>query len=119
TDDQDASDGLDGWTHAVDVDGKPLALVPATAAQQRFNDAHNGDPCAAKIQCGDRETPWPGAFVVDPDSGTALIFFEDEDTEPKDYAFHSVGASVAVWPSPNEPAVRTQLSFGADEPVWD
>jgi len=104
TDDGDGSDGLSAWTHAVGFDGKPLALLPHTFAEQSFDDAHNGDACPAMQDCGARHTPWPGAFVVDPSSGRALVFYQDEETGPPLPQFRSVGTSIATWASP---AART------------
>jgi hypothetical protein len=128
TDDGDASDGLGGWTHALGADGKPLALLPHTAAEQSFDDAHNGDPCPAGSDCGARHTAWPGAFVVDPRSGSALVFYTKEETEPSGpFAFHGAGASIATWASPAQPAQRPSVRpdlpdltvlFPVDEPPW-
>lgn len=127
TDDSDASDGLSGWTHGLGADGKPLALLPHTAAEQAFDDAHDGDPCPAGSDCGARHTPWPAAFVVDPSSGQGLVFYQDEQTGPTLPSFVSVGTSIATWSSPDTPAVRPVVSgladetmlFTTDEPNWD
>jgi hypothetical protein len=129
TDDADASDGLDGWHHALGADGKPLALIPHTADEQAFDDAHNGDPCSAGSHCGARHTAWPAAVVADPARG-ALVFYSKEETEPTgSYSFKGVGSSIAVWPSPDAPAQRVAVAngpdpadptelFSADEPPW-
>jgi hypothetical protein len=107
TDDTHASNGLDGWTHGTGADGKPLALLPHTADEQAFNDAHNGDPCAAGDHCGARHTAWPASFVVDPSTGSALIFYSKEETEPTGpYSFRGAGTSIATWAAPDGPAVR-------------
>lgn len=127
TADTDASDGLSDWTHALGVDGKPLPLLPHTAAEQAFNDAHNGTPCPAGSHCGARHTAWPGtAVVVNPH--TVLIFYQKMETEPAGaYAFTSVGSSIATWSTPAAAAVRPPLRpelaeptvlFPPGEPAW-
>jgi hypothetical protein len=128
TDDLDASDGLSGWTHGLGTDGKPRALLPHTQDEQAFDDAHNGTPCPAGKDCGARHTAWPGAFVVDPASGRALIFYSKVETQPTGaYAFHGAGSSIATWASPSEPAMRPAVRpdltdptvlFPLPEPSW-
>jgi hypothetical protein len=128
TSDTDARDGLGGFTHALGADGKPRALLPHTAAEQAFDDAHNGTPCPAARGCGARHTVWPQAFVVDPSTGGALVFYSLVDTEPTGaYAFHAAGTSIATWASPDVPAVRPALRpelpdptvmFPQGEPSW-
>ena len=128
TDDADARDGLGGWTHALGADAKPLALLPHTATEQAFNDAHNGDPCPTGTGCGERHTAWPGVVVVDPRLSGALVFYEKEETSPTGaFSFRSVGTSIAIWPSPDAPALRPELRpdlpdptvlFPEDEPGW-
>jgi hypothetical protein len=118
TDDLDASDGLTGWTHAVDGNGKPLQLLPHTAAEQAFDDAHNGTPCPAANDCGARRTPSPGAVVVDEPSGRALVFYSKEATEPSgSYSFQAQGSSVATWASPAQPAVRPAVRPELTDPT--
>jgi Domain of unknown function (DUF4185) len=122
----DASGGLSGWQHALGADGKPLQLIPHTADEQAFDDAHNGSPCPAGSDCGARHTAWPATPLADPSRG-AIVFYSKEDTEPTgSFAFHGTGTSIAVWPSPDAAAVRAGIAngadsitlFGADEPGW-
>ena len=127
TDDADARGGLTGWTHALGADGKPLQLLPHTPGEQAFDDAHNGSPCPAGSDCGARHTAWPGAMVVDPLRG-ALVFYVRERTQLAG-SFFDYGSSIAVWPSPTAPTVRSAVAngpdptdptllFGSDEPAW-
>jgi hypothetical protein len=128
TDDLDAGDGLSGFSHALGADGKPRALLPHTPDEQAFDDAHNGTPCPAGTDCGARHTVWPGAFVVDPASGSALVFYTKEEIRPTGtYDFHAAGTSIATWASPAEPAVRPAVRpelpdptvlFPLPEPAW-
>src|SRR5262249_8120705 len=128
TDDADASDGLDGFTHGVGADQKPLQLLPHTADEQTFDDAHNGNPCLAGSDCGARHTVWPGAVAVDPAGGGAFIFDSKEETRPtSSFDFHATGTSIATWSSPDAPAVRPivrpelpdgTVLFPIDEPSW-
>ena len=127
SDDNDASDGLQAWTHALGSDGKPRQLIPHTADEQAFDDAHNGNPCPAGSDCGARHTAWPGPAVVDA-GGSAYIFYSREDTMPTGaFAFTGVGSSLATWSSPDVPAVRAPVQgsagdgsvlFAADEPPF-
>ncbi len=128
TDDRDASDGLSGWQHGLAADGKPLALLPHTANEQAFDDAHNGTPCPAGSDCGARHTPWPQAIVADSARHRLLLFYLAEETEPTSpFAFHSTGTSIAVWNDLSQPAVRPEVQpggavptqlFDQDEPAW-
>jgi hypothetical protein len=128
TDASAGATGLSGWVHALGADGKPRQLVPHTPEEQAFNDSHNGNPCPAGGGCGERHTTFPGAFVVDPNSGSALVFYTKENTQPTNaYAFQAQGTSIATWASPQEPAVRPALRpeladptilFPLDEPAW-
>lgn len=64
------------------ADGKPLVLLPHTADEQAFDDAHNGTPCPVGSDCGARHTAWPASAVVNPATGQALVFYQKENTEP-------------------------------------
>jgi hypothetical protein len=114
------TDDLTTWSHALDLAGKPLQLLPHTRDEQAFDDAHNGTPCPAQTGCGARHTPWPmGVVLVDPASGAAWVPYTMMVTEPGGpYAFKSRGMGLAQWASPGEAAVRPQPQplFGADEP---
>jgi hypothetical protein len=114
TDDTNASDGLDGWTHMLGSDGAPLQLIPHTADEQAFDDAHNGSPCPAGSDCGARHTAWPGPAVVAPDGTSALVFYSREDTESTgSFAFTGTGTSIATWAAPDVAAVRAPLVEGS------
>src|SRR5262245_15262307 len=80
TTDSDPRDGLSGWAHALGADGKPLALLPHTAAEQAYNDAHNGATCPARADCGARRTVWPAAVVADPARSRVLVFYTTVET---------------------------------------
>ncbi len=118
TDDLDASDGLTGWTHGLGADGQPQQLLPHTAAEQAFDDAHNGSPCPAQSDCGARDTPWPAALVADPQTGGALVFYSKELTQPTGaYSFSSEGGSIATWDDPEGPAVRPAVRPDLPDPT--
>jgi hypothetical protein len=127
TDQTDASHGLTQWTHALGSDNDPVQLLPNTADEQTFDDAHNGNPCPAGSECGARHVAWGAAPVFDPASGQAFIFYQAEQTEPTgEWSFQSTGVSLATWTDPTQPATRPLvegtanplLLFGADEPSW-
>jgi hypothetical protein len=115
TDDNDASDGLDNWTHGLGSDGEPAQLLPHTAAEQAFDDAHNGNPCTAGSDCGARETAWVGSATVDPTTGTAWVFYQKENTDSNSYS--SNGFSIATWASPGAPATRPALRPELPDPT--
>lgn len=115
TDDTDASDGLDGWHHALGADGKPLAVLPHTADEQAFDDAHNGSPCPAGSDCGARHTAWPASAAVDPTTGRAWVFYQKENTQAD--SFQSNGFSIATWASPDVQAVRPSLRPELPDPT--
>jgi hypothetical protein len=114
TDDRDASDGLDGWHHGLGADGKPLALLPHTAEEQAFDDAHNGDSCPAGSSCGARHTAWPASAVALP-TGGALVLYQEEDTSGNSFSSH--GFSIARWATPDAPAERPALAPGTADPT--
>ena len=49
-------------------------ILPETAAEQAFNQAHNVNNCQA-TPCGARWALWPGVIVVHPADNSALIFY--------------------------------------------
>lgn len=108
----------------LDRAGGLTEFFPLTPEERAFNVAHRGDPCA-QTPCGARWAFWPGAGVVDPATGHALIFYGKVSAAPGDFNFHAVGHSAARWESfdraPMRPTVapanaETTLLFSQNEP---
>jgi len=91
TDDTDAPDGLQPWNHGLGADGKPAQLIPHTAAEQAFDDAHNGNPCPAGTDCGARQTAWPEAVVPDAERGALAFYFKENTTQAGPFSFTGAG----------------------------
>ncbi len=100
----------------LDSAGGLTEFFPLTAEERAFNVAHRGDPCA-QAPCGARWAFWPGASVVDPSTGRALIFYGKISAAPGDFNFHSVGHSIATWDDFDRAPVRPTVSPGAAEPT--
>lgn len=100
----------------LDSAGGLTEFFPLTADERAFNVAHRGTPCA-QSPCGARWAFWPGATVVDPSTGRALIFYGKISAAPGDFNFHSVGQSIATWEDFDRAPVRPTVSPGAAEPT--
>ncbi|NUO54530.1 MAG: DUF4185 domain-containing protein [Polyangiaceae bacterium] len=98
------------FEHVLAADGKPVQLLPHTEEEAAFNIANKDAPR--------RKTPWPQAIVSDGDR--AVIFYINMETGPDGmWDFKSRSGSVAIWESPESPAVRTEPPiFTGDEPDW-
>jgi hypothetical protein len=126
TEDLDASDGITGFVEPLDSAGAPLHLIPPSAEEQAFNDAHHGDECVEQ-PCGARYAVWPSEPFFDAARDRALVFYGLIYAEPGDFNFGAVGYSIAIWDDPDGRPVRPiidadaehpDLLFGADEPAW-
>lgn len=126
TTDLNAQSGLSGFQERLDSTGAPTMILPATAAEQAFNQAHNVNNCTAQ-PCGARWALWPGVIVVNPANNTALIFYMVVSAQPGAFNFQGIGTSVATWqnlqsqpqrPVLNAPIVadHPDLMFTQDEP---
>lgn len=126
TTDLNAQTGLTGFQERLDSTGSPTMILPETAAEQAFNQAHNGNNCQAQ-PCGARWALWPGAIVVNPADNSALIFYMVVSAQPGAFNFQGIGTSVAVWqnmqqqpqrPTLNPPIVpdHPDLMFANSEP---
>lgn len=100
----------------LDSAGGLSEFFPLTADERAFNVAHRGDPCA-QAPCGARWAFWPGATVVDPTTGRALIFYGKISAAPGDFNFHSVGQSIATWDDFDRAPARPVVSPGSAEPT--
>jgi hypothetical protein len=107
--DMDASDGLSGFEQDEDGLGAPREVLPRTADEAAFNDAHAGDDCAEE-PCGARYAVWPMDMVVDEARDRALLFYTEISGEPGDGNFYGVGIGLAEW---------TVLEDGPTRPVVD
>jgi hypothetical protein len=125
TTDLNAATGITGFRERLDEAGAPTMILSNTPAEAAFNAAHNGNNCQAP--CGARWALWPGATVVDPVSGNALVFYSLVFARPGNFNFQSVGSSVATWqsfmsqpqrPTINSPVVAAHpdLLFSESEP---
>src|SRR5580704_8329481 len=126
TTDLDAQDGITGFQERPDSAGMPAMILPETAAEQAFNQAHNVNTCQAQ-PCGARWALWPSSIVVNPSDGSALIFYMVVYALPGSFNFQGFGSSVALWqdfqgqpqrPVLNPPIVpdHPDLLFNANEP---
>ena len=118
SDDLDSSDGLGGYTEPLDSAGAPAYLMPPTAEEASFNDAHwdDGD---CEEPCGARWAVWPGSPVWDAERSRALVFYGLIYAEPGDFNFEGVGSSVAIWDGPEgEPQRTPELLWGPDDGEW-
>lgn len=126
TTDLNAQDGIGGFKEHTDSAGAPTMILPETAAEQAFNQAHNANNCQAQ-PCGARWALWPMSIVVDPVANRALIFYQVVSALPGAFNFQGIGESVATWqslstqpqrPVFNPPVVPSHpdLMFTGDEP---
>lgn len=106
TADLEGADGLDGFVHAMGDDGAPIQLLPLTPEELEFALGHPGH----------RLVPWPGSAIGD--GQRAVVLYSDMETgDGGPWDFAAVGASVATWADPDQPASRVVPPlFGPDEP---
>jgi uncharacterized protein DUF4185 len=117
TTDLNAQDGISGFQERLDSTGAPTMILPETAAEQAFNQAHNANNCQAQ-PCGARWALWPMSIVVNPADNSALIFYMVVMAQPGAFNFQGIGTSVATWQSMQQPPVRPVLNppIVADHP---
>lgn len=117
TSDLNAQSGLSGFQERLDSTGAPTMILPETAAEQAFHQAHNVNNCQAQ-PCGARWALWPGAIVVNPTDNSALIFYMVVSAQPGAFNFQGIGTSVATWASIQQQPQRLTLSppIVADHP---
>ncbi|MGB6687269.1 MAG: DUF4185 domain-containing protein [Terracidiphilus sp.] len=115
TADLNAQDGITGFKERTDAAGAPAMILPETAAEQAFNQAHNSNNCQAQ-PCGARWALWPMSIVVDPVANRALIFYQVVSALPGAFNFQGIGESVATWQSlsaePQRPVFNPPLVPG-------
>jgi hypothetical protein len=115
--DLNAQTGLSGFQERLDSTGAPTMILPETAAEQAFNQAHNVNNCQAQ-PCGARWALWPGAIVVNAADNSALIFYSVVSALPGAFNFQGIGTSVATWQNlqsqPQRPALNPPIV--ADHP---
>jgi Domain of unknown function (DUF4185) len=126
TSDLNAQDGISGFQERLDSAGAPTMILQETSAEQAFNAAHNGDPCAEQ-PCGARWALWPSSIVTDTTRNQALVFYMVVYALPGSFNFQAAGNSVALWqdfqqlpqrPTFNPPIVpnHPDLMFNENEP---
>lgn len=117
---------ISGFQERLDSSGAPSMILPETAAEYAFNQAHNGNPCQVQ-PCGARWALWPASMVVDTTNDQALVFYMLVSGLPGNFNLRGVGNSVAIWqnfsqqaqrPSFNPPVVpdHPDLMFAGNEP---
>jgi Domain of unknown function (DUF4185) len=128
TTDLNAQDGISAFQEQLDSTGTPTMILPETATEQAFNQAHNVNNCPAQ-PCGARWALWPSAIVVDPADNSALIFYMVVSAQSGAFNFQSIGNSVAKWqglqslpqrPILNPPMVagHPDVMFTANQPEF-
>lgn len=96
---REPADWRHAWEAPADAVGAPRYLVPRTAEEEAWDDAHASPECA-EAPCGVRTALWPSEPLVDEATGRAWILFG---------RFHEVlgsGIGVASWDGPDDPVVR-------------
>ncbi|HUB52419.1 MAG TPA: DUF4185 domain-containing protein [Terracidiphilus sp.] len=125
TSDLNAQSGITGFKETLDSAGAPEMILPLTAAELAFNEAHNANPC--QQPCGARWALWPMSIAVDPATNQALVFYQLVSAAPGNFNFQGIGESVATWqsltampvrPTLNPPIVtgHPDLLFGGNDP---
>jgi hypothetical protein len=109
TTDLNAQSGLNGFHERLDSTGAPTMILPETAAEQAFNQAHNGNNCQAE-PCGARWALWPSAIVVNPADNSAFIFYMVVSAQPGAFNFQGIGTSLATWQNFNQQPQRLSLN---------
>lgn len=115
TSDLNAHDGVGGFQEREDGTGAPTMLLTLSAAEQAFNNAHQGNPCQ-QTPCGARWALWPGAIVPDPARNRALVFYQLVSAQPGNFNFQAVGHSVASWQNFTDLPQRPRINAGAEHP---
>lgn len=115
TSDFNAQDGISGFQEREDGARAPTMLLTLTAAEQAFNNAHQGNPCQ-QTPCGARWALWPEAIVTDPARNRALVFYQLVSAQPGNFNFQAVGHSVASWQSFTDLPQRPTINPGAEHP---
>ena len=109
TTDLNAQDGISGFQERLDSTGAPTMILPETAAEQAFNQAHNVNNCQEQ-PCGARWALWPASIVVNPANNSALIFYGVVSAQPGAFNFQGIGNSVALWENFQQPPQRPSLN---------
>jgi hypothetical protein len=126
TSDLNAQGGITGFQERLDSAGAPTMILPETPEEQKFNAAHNGNPCAEQ-PCGARWALWPSSIVTDTSRNQALVFYMVVYAQPGNFNFQSMGNSVALWQDVQQLPVRpafdpplvaghSDLMFNENEP---
>lgn len=116
TEDDDASDGLDGFVEPRDGAGAPVHFLSPTADERAYNLAHLGEECA-ETPCGARWATWPSGGAYDQERDRVLIFYSKLHAAPGELNFYSVGQSLAVWHSPESAPERPVLDPDGEHPT--
>jgi hypothetical protein len=127
TTDLNAESNISGFKEPTDSVGAPEMILPLTASELAFNEAHNSNPC--QQPCGARWALWPMSITVDSSSNQALLFYQVVSAQPGNFNFQGIGESVATWqslsavpvrPTLNPPIVsgHPDLIFGENDPVF-
>jgi hypothetical protein len=117
TTDLNAQASITGFQEPLDSAGAPTMILPETAAEQAFNQAHNVNNCQAQ-PCGARWALWPASMVVNPGDNSALIFYMVVSAQPGAFNFQGIGTSVATWQNIQQQPQRPTLNppIVADHP---
>lgn len=117
TDDEDAGDGVTGFTEPLDAAGAPAYLIAPSEQEAAFNDAHYDDGDCEE-PCGARYAVWPGSPVWDEQNARAILFYGLIYAEPGDMNFEGRGEGIAVWSDLDAAPERGALIWGPDDGEW-
>jgi hypothetical protein len=109
TTDLNAQSGLSGFQERLDSAGAPTMILPETAAEQAFNQAHNVNNCQGQ-PCGARWALWPSAIVVNSADNSAFIFYMVVYAQPGAFNFQGIGTSIATWQNFDQQPQRLTLN---------
>ena len=118
TEDSWAADGLTTFHDSVDERGLPAVLIPLTEEEARFNSDRLASHCQNDCDKVWVVEPGPVLRYTDNDDGKTLIFFQKRLLNRRNFLdSQTAGSSIALWPSPERPAVRPTPRPDAADPT--
>lgn len=116
TEDDDASDGLTGFSEPTDANGAPEEFFPQTAEEAEFNALHDINNCQEE-PCGARRILWPMDAVEDKENNRVIVWYEKIYGEPGEWNFYGLGTGFAIWEDFDSEPIRPEFHPDSDEPT--